>query len=167
VARSERASLTGAYAYRAAVASRPVRGSTAAAWLFISSVAVACRSEGTGSCPPCPSAPVCGPGGPIIASSALPLDLPKAAQGQEVQLVLEVEIHANEELKADGKVVADTTALIGVAKAAVAKSPDVRAVIRADKDAKHGRVIAVLDALKQAGISKIAFGVAPVGSATP
>jgi biopolymer transport protein ExbD len=52
------------------------------------------------------------------------------------------------------------------------KSPDLRAVIRADASVTHGRVIRVLDLLKQAGISKIAFGVAraePVssGSAKP
>jgi biopolymer transport protein ExbD len=37
-----------------------------------------------------------------------------------------------------------------------------RVVIRADKKVEHGRVIRVLDILKQAGLAKFAFGVAPV-----
>ena len=42
---------------------------------------------------------------------------------------------------------------------------DKRAVIRADTSVQHGRVIRTLDLLKQAGISKIAFGVTPVPAA--
>ena len=37
-----------------------------------------------------------------------------------------------------------------------------RAVIKADAAVPHGRVIHVLDLLKQAGVAKIAFGVTPV-----
>ena len=39
---------------------------------------------------------------------------------------------------------------------------DLRAVIKADGTVQHQRVIHVLDLLKQAGISKIAFGVTPI-----
>lgn len=132
------------------------------AWVLFGSLLCACTTERTGSCPPCPSAPACNSAtSPILAASALPLDLPKSAAGQDEQLVLEVSILANGEIRADGNAVADTRALGELAKAAVAKNRDTRVVIRADKDAKHGRVIAVLDALKQAGITKIAFGVEP------
>jgi len=48
-----------------------------------------------------------------------------------------------------------------LAKQAKAKNRDVRVVIRADKKVEHGRVIRVLDILKQAGLAKFAFGVAP------
>ena len=37
-------------------------------------------------------------------------------------------------------------------------------MIRADKTVQHGRIIRVLDLLKQAGVSKIAFGVAPIAA---
>ena len=50
------------------------------------------------------------------------------------------------------------------------KNPELRAVIRADTTEQHGRVIRALDLLKQAGVSKIAFGVTPVppeGGAAP
>ena len=45
------------------------------------------------------------------------------------------------------------------------KSPDLRAILRADASVPHGRVIRVLDLLKQAGVTKIAFGVATVAPA--
>ena len=42
-----------------------------------------------------------------------------------------------------------------------ANSPDLRAVIHADTAISHGRVVRVMDLLKQGGIGKIAFGVTP------
>jgi biopolymer transport protein ExbD len=37
-------------------------------------------------------------------------------------------------------------------------------VIRADKDARHGRVIAVIDALERAKLNKISFAVTPANN---
>ncbi|MGK3962350.1 ExbD/TolR family protein [Sorangium sp. So ce118] len=98
----------------------------------------------------------------IIVSQSLPLDLPKAAQGQEVQLVFGLELHANGDTLADGKKLAGEEAILPIAREAQAKNPDLRAVIRADTTVPHGRVIRALDLLKQAGVSKIAFGVTPI-----
>jgi len=52
--------------------------------------------------------------------------------------------------------------LLGLARTAQRDNPDLRAVIRADAAVSHGRVIRALDLLKQAGVSRIAFGVSPV-----
>jgi biopolymer transport protein ExbD len=98
----------------------------------------------------------------LIVSQSLPLDLPKAAQGQEVQVIFGLELHANGDTVVDGKKVANDDAVFPLAKEAIAKNADLRAVIRADTAVQHGRVIRTLDLLKQAGISKIAFGVSPV-----
>jgi biopolymer transport protein ExbD len=98
----------------------------------------------------------------IIVSQSLPLDLPKAAQGQEVQLVFGLELRASGETLADGKVLDREESIVPAAKEALGRSPDLRAVIRADSAVPHGRVIRALDLLKQAGVSKIAFGVQPV-----
>ena len=83
----------------------------------------------------------------IIVSQGMPMDLPKAASGEEVQNVFSVE------LTVDGKTRVDSLA--------VANDDAIRAVIRADKKVEHGRVIRVLDLLKQEGVSKIAFAVTP------
>jgi biopolymer transport protein ExbD len=98
----------------------------------------------------------------IIVSQSLPLDLPKAAAGQEVQLVFGLELHANGDTYVDGKKVANDDAILPLAREAQAKNADLRAVIRADQAVQHGRVIRALDLLKQAGVSKIAFGVTPI-----
>ncbi|UQA58723.1 ExbD/TolR family protein [Polyangium aurulentum] len=98
----------------------------------------------------------------IIVSQSVPLDLPKAAASQEIQLVFGVELHANGEMVVDGKKLPSEDALLPLAKEAQAKTADLRAVIRADQTVQHGRVIHALDLLKRAGITKIAFGVTPV-----
>ncbi|HZF55115.1 MAG TPA: biopolymer transporter ExbD [Polyangiaceae bacterium] len=98
----------------------------------------------------------------IIVSQSLPLDLPKAAAGQEVQLVFGLELHSNGETYIDGKKVPNDDAILPLAREAQAKNNELRAVIRADQAVQHGRVIRALDLLKQAGVSKIAFGVSPI-----
>lgn len=52
--------------------------------------------------------------------------------------------------------------ITNIARAALEKDAGLRAIIRADRAVPWGDVIAVLDALKQAGVAKIAFAVDPV-----
>jgi biopolymer transport protein ExbD len=107
----------------------------------------------------------------IIVSQSLPLDLPKAAQGTDVQLIFGVELRASGETLVDGKMLPNEEAILPLAREAQARNSELRAVIRADTTVQHGRVIRALDLLKQAGVSKIAFGVTPVapepGSVAP
>jgi biopolymer transport protein ExbD len=98
----------------------------------------------------------------LIVSQSMPLDLPKAANGQDIQMVFGVELHANGDTVVNGKKLATDDAVLPLAKEELARTPDLRAVIRADTTVQHGRVIRVLDLLKTGGITKIAFGVAPV-----
>jgi biopolymer transport protein ExbD len=95
-------------------------------------------------------------------SQSVPLDLPKAATGSEVQVVFSVTLAADGKTQVDNKAVANDDAILDLARAAHQKNNDVRAVIKADSAVPHGRVIHVLDLLKQAGVAKIAFGVTPV-----
>jgi biopolymer transport protein ExbD len=103
----------------------------------------------------------------IIVSQGMPMDLPKAASGEEVQTIFAVELSASGETRVDSRPVPNDEAVAGLAKDARAKNKDLRAVIRADKKVEHGRVIHVLDLLKRAGVAKIAFAVAPLGEGTP
>jgi len=97
----------------------------------------------------------------IIVSRGMPMDLPKAATGEEVQNVFSVELTTDGKARVDSVAVDQDEAIADLAKQAKAKNRDVRVVIRADKKVEHGRVIRVLDILKQAGLAKFAFGVAP------
>src|SRR5688572_9559531 len=101
----------------------------------------------------------------IIVSQGMPMDLPKAASGEEVQNVFSVELTMVGRTRVDSSAVANDDAISELAKQAKAKNKDIRAVIRADKKVEHGRVIGVLALLKQAGIAKIAFAVAPAARA--
>ncbi len=102
----------------------------------------------------------------IIVSQGMPMDLPKAAQGEEVQTIFSVDLSADGKTRVDSKPVADDEAVAPLAKDARIRNKELRAVIRADKKVEHGRVIHVLDLLKRAGVAKIAFAVAPLGPGT-
>jgi biopolymer transport protein ExbD len=107
----------------------------------------------------------------IIVSQSVPLDLPKAASGTDVQTVFSIVMASNGTIQVDSKPIANEDALLPIAREAHAKNAELRAVIKADSMVTHGHVIHVLDLLKQAGVSKIAFGVTPIqplpGGATP
>ena len=98
----------------------------------------------------------------IIVSQSVPLDLPKAATGTDVQTVFSIVLAADGSTQIDSRGVTSDEAVLPMAKDAHDKNNELRAVIKADTSVTHGRVIHVLDLLKQAGVSKIAFGVSPV-----
>jgi biopolymer transport protein ExbD len=98
----------------------------------------------------------------MVVSQSVPLDLPKAASGTDVQVIFSVELYANGDITVDQNKVQNDDALLPLAREGHNKNADLRAVIKADGTVQHQRVIHVLDLLKQAGVSKIAFGVTPV-----
>ncbi len=97
----------------------------------------------------------------IIVSQSVPMDLPKAASGTDIQVVFSALIGTDGKLVVDSRPMPDDEAVFALAREAHAKNPEVRAVIKADSSIPHGRVIHILDLMKQAGIAKIAFGVSP------
>lgn len=101
----------------------------------------------------------------IIVSQSVPMDLPKASSGQNVQMIFAVQLHKNGDVFVDQKKLPNDDAILGMAREARSKDEDLRAVIQADQAVTHGRVIKVLDLLKTAGVSKIAFGVTQVDKA--
>jgi biopolymer transport protein ExbD len=101
----------------------------------------------------------------IVLNQTVPLDLPKAATGtSEIQVVFSIVLALDGRTLVDGKPIANDDAILGLARDAQAQHADLRAVIKADTAVTHGRVIHVLDLLKQAHIAKIAFGVSPATS---
>ncbi|HTJ81325.1 MAG TPA: biopolymer transporter ExbD [Polyangiaceae bacterium] len=97
----------------------------------------------------------------IIANLSVPLDLPKAAKGQDLQVFFRIDLSKDGETYVDDKKLDDPKKVLGLAKEALAKNPEIRATIRADAAVPHGRVMQVVDLLKQSGMSRIAFGVSP------
>ena len=95
----------------------------------------------------------------LVVSRALPLDLPKAATGSEVQQIFALSLLANGNTLVDGNPSPTDAVLLQHARAALAKNPELRAVVQADGAVPHRRVMHALDVLRQAGLSRVAFGV--------
>jgi len=101
----------------------------------------------------------------IIVSQGMPMDLPKSASGENMQSIFSVDLSMDGKVRVDQKQLANDDAILPAARQARGVNKEVRAVIRADKKVEHGRVIHVLDLLRQAGIAKIAFAITPVAKA--
>jgi biopolymer transport protein TolR len=97
----------------------------------------------------------------MAPSSALPMTLPKATTGEAVQVVFSISLTKDGNAFIDGKPAANDEAIKARAADELAQHPDLRAVIQADGDVPHKRVIHVMDLLSQAHVTQIAFGVVP------
>jgi biopolymer transport protein TolR len=97
----------------------------------------------------------------IVTTSAVPLELPRARQTEEVQVVFSVVLPSAGTALVNGEPMTDDETFARRAKDAFARAPHVRAVIDADGAVPHRRVIHTLDLLKTAGIVKVAFGALP------
>ena len=97
----------------------------------------------------------------IIVTPAVPLDLPRASQSEELQVVFSVIVPVTGPTLVNGEAATGDEVLTRLAKEALVKDPDVRAVINADGAVPHRRVIHTLDLIKSAGIARVAFGALP------
>lgn len=134
--------------------------------LALLTVLCGCRESATircdpAQCPPSASASI----------GVIPFTLPSAAAFVPVPaeegspaaplpapVMLVVDLDARATLTVDGKP-ALLTDLQKLAAAASARTPGIRALIRADSQCKHGDVIRTIDALKLGGIKDFGFAV--------
>jgi biopolymer transport protein ExbD len=97
----------------------------------------------------------------IIVTPAVPLELPRASSSEEIQVVFSVIVPVNGPTLVNGTPATTDGALRQLAQDAIARDPEVRAVINADGGVPHRRVIHTLDVIKSVGIVRIAFGALP------
>ena len=102
----------------------------------------------------------------LISGQGIPLDLPKAKTAGATQTVLSVSIDAQGAVLANGKPVANDAELRGRASLALKENPELRTVIAASTDASHGKVMHVLDTVRDAGITKVAFAADKIAATT-
>ena len=94
---------------------------------------------------------------PLIMQPSLQIQLPKAATGESTNpSPFEVHMGQGGQILLNNQEVSLDT-LAQEAQRLFLDEPDLRAVISADKNVPHGEVIAVIDAIKSAGISKFAI----------
>jgi biopolymer transport protein TolR len=98
----------------------------------------------------------------IISVPALNMELPQAASGSETQVVFSVILNASGQTFIDGEAVDGDAVFMEKAKAAKLAHDDLRAVIHADGNVAHRRVIKAMDLLKRAGLQRIAFATEPI-----
>ena len=94
---------------------------------------------------------------PVLLKPAIAVNLPKAGSGDNsAPSELSVTISAKGDVSLNGKSTDEAT-LGAFSKDLAAKNPDVQAIISADKDVSHGRVVTIIDAIKGAGVKKFAI----------
>ncbi len=101
-----------------------------------------------------------------LAARTIPVDLPKGATGEPTGVVLAISVDKAGGAYVDGNKTTDE-ALRGRIRAARAGDAQVRAVIAADTDARHGSVVHVIDLLRQEHVSRFAINVQPSDVPTP
>lgn len=102
----------------------------------------------------------------LIAGQGIPLDLPKAKTAGATQTVLNVSVDAKGGVLANGNKIDSDAALKSEASRALKQNPELRTVISASSAASHGTVMHVLDTVRDAGITRVAFAADKV-AATP
>lgn len=96
---------------------------------------------------------------PMIMKPSINVNLPKAASGDaSVPTKLDISITSDGKVNLGGNFVEDD-AIRSVAAEEFQKNPDVQAIISADKDVPHGRVVGVLDIIKSTGVKKFAISI--------
>ena len=95
-----------------------------------------------------------------VAAKVIPMDLPRGATGESIPLTVAVSIDKDGKLFLDAEPV-DEAGLRSKVAAAHTRDPDTRATIAADSHVAHGRVVQVIDVLRQEDIVKFALNVDP------
>lgn len=94
---------------------------------------------------------------PLIMKPSLNVNLPKSGSGDETTpSELTVSILADGSLALNGKPT-DEAGINAFASELAGKRPDTQAIISADKDVPHGRVVSIIDAVKSGGVKRFAI----------
>jgi biopolymer transport protein ExbD len=95
-----------------------------------------------------------------IVRASLKVELPKAASGgSKVETTLNLITTKDGSLSVNGQVVSSLDVAAKLVRAAAMENPKVQAVIGADKAAPYGKVIELIDLVKQNGVSAFALDV--------
>jgi biopolymer transport protein ExbD len=96
---------------------------------------------------------------PMFVKPTINVNLPKAASGdQTIPSKLNIALTADGRINMNGSFVEEETVRTTAAEE-VAKNPDVQAIISADKDVPHGKVVGILDTVKGVGVKKFAISI--------
>lgn len=94
----------------------------------------------------------------IVSQPSIPVDLPRAASGQQqvVSSTVAISVNAQGQIFVDARAVNEAE-LRTTMQQRKRENAEVRAVIAADRAVPHGRVVQVIDIIRTAGVSKFAI----------
>ncbi|MCC7440716.1 MAG: biopolymer transporter ExbD [Bdellovibrionales bacterium] len=96
---------------------------------------------------------------PAIYQTAIQVELPSAKTGdQRADTPLEVSVTKDGEMTL-GKAVVSLDQIRAKVKEVIASKPDATAIIHADRATAHGRVVEIMDTLRDAGLFRFALSV--------
>lgn len=96
---------------------------------------------------------------PMFMKPTINVNLPKAASGdQTAPSKLNIALTADGRINLNGTFVSEAD-VQAKATEEVGKNADVQAIISADKDVPHGKVVGVLDIVKGSGVKKFAISI--------
>ncbi|MBE8162501.1 MAG: biopolymer transporter ExbD [Bdellovibrionaceae bacterium] len=96
---------------------------------------------------------------PMIITPSIKIDLPKASSGTKTAASpLNISISRTGRVRINGKVISSRH-IIAKIKRLLRKNKKLQAIISADKNVAHGKVISVIDKVKSAGIFKFAISI--------
>ena len=96
---------------------------------------------------------------PMIMKPTINVNLPKAASGENsAPSTLTITLAADGRVLLNGSS-SNEEAIKAKSVESVQKNPDIQAVISADKDVPHGKVVGIIDIVKLAGVKKFAISI--------
>lgn len=96
---------------------------------------------------------------PMIMKPSINVNLPEAASGEATtETLLQITMNALGAIQLNGKP-SDLNEVEAFSKEVLVKKPDIQAVIAADKEVSHGKVVHLIDVIKKAGIKKFAISI--------
>lgn len=96
---------------------------------------------------------------PMIMKPSIKVNLPKAVSGDSATpSQLNIAVTAEGKMSLNGSPASDE-AIRAKAVEQVTKNPEIQAIISADKDTPHGKVVAVIDIVKGSGVKKFAISI--------
>ncbi|HEY7251556.1 MAG TPA: biopolymer transporter ExbD [Methylomirabilota bacterium] len=96
----------------------------------------------------------------MTVHGGIPVNLPKAAKAEAARAPVSISISREDVIYLEREAI-EPAQLTARLQERVRTEPEVSVVIEADTDARHGRVVDVMDAARLAGISKMAIAVTP------
>ena len=94
---------------------------------------------------------------PFIVKPSININLPKAASGEDTTpSSMNITVAKDGSVLLNGRAASDDE-ITAFSKKSLADNPTTQAIISADQDVPHGRVVQLIDIVKSAGITKFAI----------